>query len=298
MTMNFDKILSEKKKQVEQHLYTYFSGFNGLQQTVFQAADYSIKAGGKRLRPVLLLEACQLFGGSESDAMDFACAIEMIHTYSLIHDDLPSMDDDDFRRGKPTNHVVYGEGAAILAGDGLLNRAYEVMIQKTMSSDTMTDRYLHAMNEIASAAGIDGMIAGQIVDLESETKSVPIETVDFIHSHKTGALITASLAAGAMIGGAGEEDLINIRHYGRNIGMAFQIIDDILDITGDQEKLGKDIGSDAEKQKSTYPSLLGLEESRKIAQDLLRESKEILEAYGDRSDFLKALSDFLANREF
>lgn len=296
--MNFDKILSEKKKQVEQHLYTYFSGFNGLQQTVFQAADYSIKAGGKRLRPVLLLEACQLFGGSESDAMDFACAIEMIHTYSLIHDDLPSMDDDDFRRGKPTNHVVYGEGAAILAGDGLLNRAYEVMIQKTMSSDTMTDRYLHAMNEIASAAGIDGMIAGQIVDLESETKSVPIETVDFIHSHKTGALITASLAAGAMIGGAGEEDLINIRHYGRNIGMAFQIIDDILDITGDQEKLGKDIGSDAEKQKSTYPSLLGLEESRKIAQDLLRESKEILEAYGDRSDFLKALSDFLANREF
>lgn len=297
MTMNFDKVLSEKKKQVEQHLYTYFSGLAGLQQTVFRAADYSIKAGGKRLRPVLLLEACQLFGGSESDAMDFACAIEMIHTYSLIHDDLPAMDDDDFRRGKPTNHVVYGEGTAILAGDGLLNRAYEVMIQKTMSSGPK-DRYLHAMNEIASAAGIDGMIAGQIVDLESETKSVPIETVDFIHSHKTGALITAALVAGAMIGGAGEEDLIKIRHYGRNIGMAFQIIDDILDITGDQEKLGKDIGSDAEKQKSTYPSLLGLEESRRIAQDLLRESKEILEAYGDRGDFLKALSDFLANREF
>lgn len=296
--MNFDKILSEKKKQVEQHLYTYFSGLAGLQQTLFQAADYSIKAGGKRLRPVLLLEACQLFGGSEADAMDFACAIEMIHTYSLIHDDLPAMDDDDFRRGKPTNHVVYGEGTAILAGDGLLNRAYEVMIQKTISAGQMKDRYLLAMNEIASAAGIDGMIAGQIVDLESETKSVPIETVDFIHSHKTGALITASLAAGAMIGGAGEEDLIKIRHYGRNIGMAFQIIDDILDITGDQEKLGKDIGSDAEKQKSTYPSLLGLEESRRIAQDLLRESKEILEAYGDRGDFLKALSDFLANREF
>lgn len=296
--MNFDSILSEKKKQVEQHLYTYFSGFSGLQQTVFQAADYSIKAGGKRLRPVLLLEACQLFGGSESDAMDFACAIEMIHTYSLIHDDLPAMDDDDFRRGKPTNHVVYGEGTAILAGDGLLNRAYEVMIQKTMSSGPMKDRYLNAMDEIASAAGIDGMIAGQIVDLESENKSVPIETVDFIHSHKTGALITAALAAGAMIGGAGEEDLTNIRLYGRNIGMAFQIIDDILDITGDQEKLGKDIGSDAEKQKSTYPSLLGLEESRRIAQDLLRESKEILEAYGDCGDFLKALSDFLANREF
>lgn len=296
--MNFDKILSEKKRRVEEHLYTYFSDHSGLQQTVYQAADYSLKAGGKRLRPVLLLEACQLFGGEEQDAMAFACAMEMIHTYSLIHDDLPAMDDDDFRRGKPTNHVVYGEGIAILAGDGLLNHAYEVMIRETLQAGAQKDRYLEAMQEIAVAAGIHGMIAGQVVDLESENKNVPLETVDFIHTHKTGAMITAALTAGAIIGGAAAADLDKIRHYGRNIGMAFQIIDDILDITGDQEKLGKDIGSDVEKQKSTYPSILGLEKSRSIAQELLRESKEILADYGDKGAFLKALSDFLANREF
>lgn len=297
--MDFDKKLSEKKKRVEHHLYAYFTDNAGLQQTVFQAADYSLKAGGKRLRPVLLLEACSLFGGTEEDAMTFACAMEMIHTYSLIHDDLPAMDDDDFRRGKPTNHVVYGEGIAILAGDGLLNHAYEIMIQATLAADCpMKKRYLMAMDEIARAAGMGGMIAGQVVDLESEGKAVPLETVDFIHTHKTGAMITASLAAGAIIGGAQEEDLERIRHYGRNIGMAFQIIDDILDITGDQEKLGKDIGSDVEKHKSTYPSILGLEESRRIAQSLLSESKAVLAGYGEKGAFLTALSDFLANREF
>lgn len=296
--MNFDKALSDKKKKVEEHLYTYFSGFAGLQQTVFQAADYSLKAGGKRLRPVLLLEACRLFGGNEEAAMPFACAMEMIHTYSLIHDDLPAMDDDDFRRGKPTNHVVYGEGMAILAGDALLNYAYELMIRETMQAGSKKDACLSAMNEIASAAGIHGMIAGQVVDLESEQKQVPLETVNFIHAHKTGAMITASLVAGALCGGAKDTDIEVIRHYGRNIGMAFQIIDDILDIVGDQEKLGKDIGSDLEKQKSTYPSLLGLDESRRIAHELLRESKEILDGYGEGAEFLKALSDFLANREF
>jgi len=296
--MDFDKTLSEKKKRVEQHLYSYFSNFAGLQQTVFQAADYSLKAGGKRLRPVLLLEACSLFGGEEKDAMAFACAMEMIHTYSLIHDDLPAMDDDDYRRGKPTNHVVYGEGVAILAGDGLLNYAYEVMIKETLSANHFKERYLTAMDEIAAAAGMRGMIAGQVVDLESENKVVPLETVDFIHTHKTGAMITAALVAGAVIGGAREHDLARIRQYGRNIGMAFQIIDDILDITGDQEKLGKDIGSDVEKQKSTYPSILGLEDSRRIAQNLLRESKAILADYGEKGAFLTALSDFLANREF
>lgn len=296
--MNFDKTLLEKKKRVEAHLYPYFSDFSGPQKTVFQSAEYSLKAGGKRLRPVLLLEACQLFGGTEADAMGFACAMEMIHTYSLIHDDLPAMDDDDFRRGKPTNHVVYGEGVAILAGDGLLNFAYELMLKETMKAGNRQGAYLAAMAEIAEAAGVHGMIAGQVVDLESEGTPVTLGTVDFIHAHKTGAMITAALTAGAMIGGADASGLDKMRHYGRNIGMAFQIIDDILDITGDQEKLGKDIGSDAEKQKSTYPSLLGLDRSRAIAQELLQESKAILEDFGDQGAFLRALSDFLANREF
>lgn len=296
--ITFDRALQEKKKQVEEHLYTYFSDFTGLQKTVFQAADYSLKAGGKRLRPVLLLEACRLFGGTSEQAMPFACALEMIHTYSLIHDDLPAMDDDDYRRGKPTNHVVYGEGMAILAGDALLNFAYELMIRETLQAGPMQSRYLRAMGEIAEAAGPYGMIGGQTVDLESETQAVPLETVDFIHAHKTGALITASLTAGAIIGGAGEAELDRIRQYGRNIGLAFQIIDDILDITGDQEKLGKDIGSDQEKQKSTYPSILGLEASRQKAQTLLTESRRILEVFGDKAEFLTALSEFLAKREF
>ncbi len=296
--ITFDRALQEKKKQVEEHLYTYFSDFTGLQKTVFQAAEYSLKAGGKRLRPVLLLEACRLFGGDTDRALPFACALEMIHTYSLIHDDLPAMDDDDYRRGKPTNHVVFGEGMAILAGDALLNFAYELMIRETLQAGAMQDRYLRAMGEIAAAAGPFGMIGGQTVDLESENQAVPLETVDFIHAHKTGALITASLTAGAIIGGAGEAELDRIRHYGRNIGLAFQIIDDILDITGDQEKLGKDIGSDQEKQKSTYPSILGLEASRQKAQTLLAESRKVIEGFGDRAGFLTALSEFLAKREF
>lgn len=296
--ISFDKALQEKKKQVEEHLYSYFSDYSGLQKTVFQAADYSLKAGGKRLRPVLLLEACTLFGGDAAKAMPFACALEMIHTYSLIHDDLPAMDDDDYRRGKPTNHVVYGEGMAILAGDALLNYAYELMLQAVMQSTGDKNTLIAAMYEIARAAGVYGMIGGQTVDLESEHQSVPLETVDFIHAHKTGALITASLTAGAIIGGADAEGLERIRHYGRNIGLAFQIIDDILDITGDQEKLGKDIGSDAEKQKSTYPAILGLDESRKTAQALLAESREVLKAFGDGAGFLTALSEFLGNREF
>lgn len=295
--MDFEKALKERKKQVEHVLYSYFENPPSHQKTVFQAMEYSIRAGGKRLRPVLALEACRLFCGSEMPAMEYACAIEMIHTYSLIHDDLPAMDDDDLRRGKPTNHVVYGEGIAILAGDGLLNLAYETMTQKALHAENPIP-YLKAMNEVGRAAGVYGMIGGQTADLESENKRVPLETVDFIHAHKTGAMISASIVAGAYIGGASEEDLGRLRQYGHNIGLSFQIIDDILDIVGDQEKLGKDIGSDQDNHKSTYPSLLGLDESRTIANRLLQESKEVLSPYGDRAAFLITLADFLANREF
>lgn len=296
--MIFEKSLQKRKKEVEDHLYSYFENFKGFQKTVYQAMDYSLKAGGKRLRPVLLLEACMMFGGKFEDAIEFACALEMIHTYSLIHDDLPAMDDDDYRRGKPTNHIVYGEGTAILAGDGLLNSAFEIMISKALEIEGQSSKYLMAMKEIATAAGVKGMIGGQIVDLESENKTVSLETVDFIHNHKTGTMIKASLVAGAIIGGADEKGLQHISKYGENIGLAFQIIDDILDIVGDQQKLGKDIGSDAEKQKSTYPNLLGLENSREKALELLEESKQIIEIYNEKAAFLKSVADFLANREF
>lgn len=200
--------------------------------------NYSLKAGGKRLRPILTLEACKLVGGNEKDAYPFAVAIEMIHTYSLIHDDLPALDNDDLRRGRKTNHKVYGEAMAILAGDGLLNYAYEIMLRESLSKGE-PEKYLKAINEIAKASGIYGMIGGQVVDIESEGKSIDMEKLDFIHMNKTAAIIIGCMRAGAIIGGASEEELENVTKYAKNIGLSFQIVDDILDIVGDEAKLGK-----------------------------------------------------------
>lgn len=295
--MDFKGMLSERKSEIEKLIENYFKDANAPQNTLFKAMDYSLNAGGKRLRPILVLEACKLVEGNLELAKPFACAIEMIHTYSLIHDDLPAMDNDDYRRGKPTNHKVYGEGMAILAGDGLLNYAYEKMIHTSLKNPDDSDRCLKAMNEIAYHAGINGMIGGQVVDLESENKKVDLTTVDFIHKHKTAALIIASMRCGAILGGADNEALKRITDYAERIGLAFQIIDDILDIVGDQEKLGKDIGSDQEKEKSTYPSLLGLESSREIAKKMIQESKDAIGYFGDKAAFLIELSDFLASRD-
>jgi len=295
--MDFKGMLNEKKNEIEKLIDCYFAGANAPQKTILDAMNYSLNAGGKRLRPILVLEACKLVNGKKELANDFACSIEMIHTYSLIHDDLPAMDDDDLRRGKPTNHKVYGEGMAVLAGDGLLNYAYEKMIHASLKYPEYAEQSLKAMKEIATGAGIYGMIGGQVVDLESENKSVDLETVDFIHKHKTASLIIASMRSGAILGGADDKELNLITEYAEKIGLAFQIIDDILDIVGDQEKLGKDIGSDQENEKSTYPSLLGLDESRAIARRLIQESKDAISYFGDKAEFLIELSDFLASRD-
>ncbi len=295
--MSFKKALSERVNEIEALIKEYSPDEKGYQKTIMSAMNYSLNAGGKRLRPILTLEACKLAGGNEEDAVDFAMAIEMIHTYSLIHDDLPALDNDDLRRGKPTNHTVYGEDMAILAGDGLLNYAYETMIKASLSKENPM-KYLKAMNEIATASGINGMIGGQVVDVQSENQRIEKEKLDYIHANKTGAIITGCMRAGAIIGEASEEDLNKITIYANNIGLAFQIVDDILDITGDEQKLGKHVGSDIENNKSTYPSLLGLEESKKIAQNLIEEAKNEIKNIDDKSEFLIQLAEYIIDREY
>jgi len=294
--MEFKDVLKEKINYIETLLNEYMPKEEGYQQTVIQAMNYSLKAGGKRLRPILTLESCKIVGGKESDAIPFAVAIEMIHTYSLIHDDLPALDNDDLRRGKPTNHKVFGEAMATLAGDALLNYAFEVMLSSSTDKKD-SNKYLKAINEIAKHAGIYGMIGGQVVDVESENKIIDKDKLDFIHLNKTAAMIIGCMRAGAIIGGANEEELEKVTKYGKNIGLSFQIVDDILDITGDEAKLGKPIGSDIENHKSTYPSLLGLEKSRQIARQLIEEGKSSIDGLSSEIDFLNQLGDYIISRD-
>lgn len=295
--MYFKEELKNRVNNVENLLNEYMPKVEGYQETIFDSMNYSLKAGGKRLRPILTLEACKLVGGNEKDAQPFAVAIEMIHTYSLIHDDLPALDNDDLRRGRKTNHKVYGEAMAILAGDGLLNYAYEIMLRESLNKSE-PEKYLKAINEIAKVSGIYGMIGGQVVDIESEGQSIDMEKLDFIHMNKTAAIIIGCMRAGAIIGGASEEELENVTKYAKNIGLSFQIVDDILDIVGDEAKLGKKVGSDIDNEKSTYPSLIGLEKSKEIANELIAEAKTSIDNINKDSEFLNHLADYIVDREY
>ncbi|EGT4599707.1 polyprenyl synthetase family protein [Clostridioides difficile] len=295
--MEFKQCLKEKASFVEKVLKEYMPKEEGYQKTVIEAMNYSLSAGGKRLRPILTLEACKIVGGNEDEAIPFAIAIEMIHTYSLIHDDLPALDNDDLRRGRPTNHKVYGEAMGILAGDALLNYAFEVMLAGSINKEN-PEKYLNAINEIAKGAGIYGMIGGQVVDVESENKQIEKEKLDYIHMNKTAAMMVGCMRAGATIGGANFEQMEEITKYAKNIGLSFQIVDDILDIVGDEAKLGKKVGSDIENHKSTYPSLLGLDKSKEIAHNLIDEAKKSIEKLSDDVDFLKGLAEYIIDREY
>jgi geranylgeranyl diphosphate synthase type II len=262
-----------------------------------EAMRYSLLAGGKRLRPILCLAACELAGGDSQQAMPTAVALEMIHTMSLIHDDLPAMDNDDLRRGRPTSHKVFGEANAILAGDALLTRAFEMVALR--SPGVAAERLLAVVGELSLAAGAPGLVGGQVVDLESEGKQVSLETLEYIHVHKTGALLRACVLCGALIAGASEGLMAALRTYARGIGLAFQIIDDILDVTASSEVLGKTAGKDLSANKTTYPKLLGLEESRQRAEALVIEAKQALEPYGahGKAAPLMALADFITSRD-
>jgi len=265
-------------------------------EKIYESMRYSLMAGGKRLRPILCLATCELLGGTIEQAMPTACALEMIHTMSLIHDDLPAMDNDDFRRGKPTNHKVYGEDIAILAGDGLLAYAFEHIAVAT--PQVPADRLLQVIGRLGRAVGAAGLVGGQVVDLESEGKSgISEATLTFIHTHKTAALLEASVVAGAIVAGATPEDVQRLSRFSQDIGLAFQIIDDILDITATQEELGKTAGKDLQAQKATYPSLWGLEESQRRAEALVQSAKAALAGYGDRAVALLAIADFITARK-
>jgi len=263
-------------------------------EQIYESMRYSLMAGGKRLRPILCLAACDLAQGSLEIAMPTACALEMIHTMSLIHDDLPAMDDDDYRRGKLTNHKVYGEDIAILAGDALLAYAFQYIAQQTHGIPA--ERVLDVIGRLGHAVAATGLVGGQVVDLESEGQQIPIETLEFIHTHKTGALLEISVVSGAILAGADADMVARLTRYARDIGLAFQIVDDILDVTATSEQLGKTAGKDVEAAKATYPSLWGLEVSRQKAQDLIQSAQSALDPYGSKAQPLRALADYITHR--
>ncbi|MCX7710365.1 MAG: polyprenyl synthetase family protein [Clostridia bacterium] len=266
------------------------------QGSIFKAMRYSLMAGGKRLRPVLALAVNEMFGGDEKWVLPFGCAVEMIHTYSLIHDDLPAMDNDDYRRGMLTNHKVYGEALAILAGDALLNYAFEVMSEHILKENKRMVSGVRAMNLIARSSGVFGMIGGQVVDLESEGKVISLETLRHMHKCKTGALIKAPILAAAVINQVSEEEYQCLEIYAEKIGLAFQVKDDILDVEGDSEILGKPVGSDENNSKSTFVSIYGLKESKKMLEELIQEAITEIERFGERSGFLKELALYIMDR--
>ena len=284
-------------ERIERALEAYIANCSAPEK-LKQSMAYSLLAGGKRLRPSLCLQAAEMLGGSEADAMPVACALEMIHTYSLVHDDLPAMDNDEYRRGRKTTHVVYGEAMAILAGDGLLNYAFETAMKSfTMEGDL--EKKARALSVLAQKAGIYGMIGGQTADIEAEDlgDQVTTEHLMFIHAHKTSALIEAAMMTGAILAGASQEEIAQIEKAAYEIGIAFQIQDDILDVTSTLEMLGKPIGSDAKNHKTTYVTLKGLEESRKEQQELSLHAIETIRNIGYSNDFLMELVTSLITRE-
>lgn len=260
---------------------------------VSQAMRYSVENGGKRIRPALLLEFCRVCGGDYKKAMPFACALEMIHTYSLIHDDLPCMDNDDFRRGKPSCHIAFGEEYALLAGDALLTLAFETAMKSNLSAEIT----VKAAKELAKAAGVLGMVGGQVLDLQNEGKKVGVSDLQKTDELKTGELIRAACVLGCVCAGADDKKIAAAEKYAHDIGIAFQIVDDILDVTSDEETLGKPIGSDEENQKSTYVSLLGIEKSRKTAEELTLNAQKALDAFDGDVSSLKDFAEKLKNRK-
>lgn len=263
---------------------------------IYEAMRYSLLAGGKRLRPIICLASCELTGGTVEMAMPTACALEMIHTMSLIHDDLPAMDNDDYRRGKLTNHKVYGEDIAILAGDGLLAYAFEYIAAQTKG--VPASQVLQVIAQLGRAVGASGLVGGQVVDLESEGKSIDEATLTYIHTHKTGALLESCVVCGAILSGTPEIEQQHLSRYAQKIGLAFQIVDDILDLTATPEELGKTAGKDITAQKATYPSIWGLEASKAQAQQLVEQAKVELEVFGEKALPLLAIADFFTKRTY
>jgi geranylgeranyl diphosphate synthase type II len=294
--MDIKSYLSKKKEIIDKALDKLVPPAETFPQSIHEAMRYSLFAGGKRIRPILAIAAAEALGAKTAGLLPLAGVLELIHTYSLIHDDLPAMDNDDFRRGRPTCHKVYGDAIAILAGDGLLTMAFEVLSDPRHAKVAPAKSLLAITKEIAAASGVFGMVGGQVVDMESEGKEVDLPTLEYIHTHKTGALIRASIRVGALYARAGKRQFTALTHYGELVGLAFQIADDILDITGTQEEIGKDVGSDLKKDKKTYPSFYGLEESRRRAVEVSDKAVYSLKDFDRKADSLRALAKYIINR--
>ncbi|MGD9269491.1 MAG: polyprenyl synthetase family protein [Syntrophobacterales bacterium] len=296
MTPDLDlkQYLEARRLMVEEALEIALPQQDGPESRVVEAMRYSLFAGGKRLRPILCLAASEAVGGDIQSAMPAGCALEMIHTYSLIHDDLPAMDDDDLRRGKPTNHKVFGEAIAILAGDGLLTEAFVLLSDYHA---LLPERAVQVIGVIAEAASYRGMVGGQVVDMLSQNKPADLETVQQMHSRKTAALIAAATESGALAGKGSEAQVAALARYGRAIGLAFQIADDILDIEGDTELLGKTTGADEARGKVTYPAAVGLERSRQAAKDMIHDALIALEGFDEKANPLRSLAQYIITRK-
>jgi len=293
--MNLKAYLESRQAKIDAALDRYLPKENVRPATIHKAMRYSLFAGGKRLRPILTLAAAEACGGKIDNALPLACAMECIHTYSLVHDDLPSMDNDDFRRGRPTCHKVFGDGIAVLAGDALLTIAFEIV-----SRAKPPHRYdpFTLLREVAVAAGSRKLIAGQVADLEAEGKKVGLADLRYIHQNKTAAILTASVCLGAMSANATAKELAAITKFGRALGLAFQVIDDILDVTQTSEKLGKSAGKDIAAQKATYPAIIGLTKSRAEAKHLTKRAHAALSIFGNKADALHELANYLLEREY
>jgi geranylgeranyl diphosphate synthase type II len=294
---NFQEQLSAYGRLIDNALERYLPCGDYPQKNVLDAMWYSVTAGGKRIRPVLTLEFCRACGGNIEAALPFACAIEFVHTYSLIHDDLPCMDNDDIRRGQPSCHVKFGEATALLAGDALLSLAFETALCNNNIDTIRPEKIVRAAGELAKASGAIGMVGGQIIDLESEGKSVSLNTLEFMHKNKTGAMIVAAAKIGCIAAGAAEKYIEAAGEYACCLGLAFQIVDDILDVSGNSEKLGKPIGSDSSNGKTTYVTHLGIEKSKELVAKLTDEASKQLEIFGGEGEFLNQLAITLSNRE-
>lgn len=292
-SMKLPPFFEEDRIAVDAQLDRLMPGEPVQPTTIHQAMRYSVFAGGKRIRPILCLETARIFEADVIPALFPGCAIEFIHTYSLIHDDLPALDNDDLRRGKPTSHKKFGEAAAILAGDALLTLAFETIVAAPVSAE----RRVAMVTEIATAAGtVNGMVGGQVADLEAEGRKIGPETLEYIHRSKTAALIRASVTAGALCAGASQDDVIRLRRFGETIGWAFQVTDDILDVEESSAALGKTAGKDIAQQKATYPAVFGLERAHQIAEELSTKALTELQVFGERAEHLRTIAEFLVQR--
>ncbi len=295
--MDLKKYLERRRRQIDNALERWVIGEDEFPPQVHKAIRYSLFAGGKRLRPILTLAAAEAAGGKAAEALPAACALELVHTYSLIHDDLPAMDDDDLRRGRPTSHKVFGEAVAILAGDALLTEAFRLLARLDLMKHVPFRRRLAAIQTVALSAGSQGMVGGQVMDMASEGEEISPDILQYIHAHKTGALIGAAAAVGGIISGGSRREVRALEEYGRKIGLAFQIVDDLLDVQGEEGQMGKTVGKDRAKGKATYPAFFGMAESLRKAEDLVREAVACLDPFNRRANPLREIARYILQRK-